>query len=150
MNRNALYQGAFFFYNVRKFPFRFETGQEIRYNTITFIDLTLTMQTLDTDWTDTEKNVARTAFNKAYERELSGLMQAVREGSNQIEKPDDLWRLHDLLSAKRHEIDGKYDYRYSALMFVFAGLVKEGWLSIDELSGLQSNKIAKIVALSRM
>jgi Photoprotection regulator fluorescence recovery protein len=108
------------------------------------------MQALDTDWTDIEKNVAQTAFNRAYERELTGLMQAVREGSNQIEKPDDLWRLHDLLSAKRHEIDGKYDNRYSALMFVFAGLVKEGWLSIDELNGLDGNKIAKIVALSRM
>jgi Photoprotection regulator fluorescence recovery protein len=108
------------------------------------------MQALDTDWSDIEKNVAQTAFNKAYERELSGLMQTVRESSNQIEKPEDLWLLHDLLSAKRHEIDGKYDYRYPALMFVFAGLVKEGWISIEELNGLQSEKIAKIVALSRM
>jgi Photoprotection regulator fluorescence recovery protein len=108
------------------------------------------MQALNTDWSDTEKNVAQTAFNKAYERELGGLMQAVREGSTQIEKPEDLWRLHDLLSAKRHEIDGKYDYRYSALMFVFAGLVKEGWLTIEELDGLENNKLAKIVALSRM
>jgi hypothetical protein len=108
------------------------------------------MQALETDWSDTEKNVARTAFDKAYERELAGLMQTVREYSVQIEKSDDLWRLHDLLSAKRHEIDGKYDYRYSALMFVFAGLVKEGWLTIEELHGLESTKLAKIAALSRM
>jgi Photoprotection regulator fluorescence recovery protein len=108
------------------------------------------MQALDTNWSDTEKKVARTAFDKAYERELDGLMQTVREGSTQIEKPEDLWRLHDLLSAKRHEIDGKYDYRYSALMFVFAGLVKEGWLTIEELHGLESSKLAKITALSRM
>jgi Photoprotection regulator fluorescence recovery protein len=108
------------------------------------------MQALNTDWSDVEKNVAQTAFNKAYERELGGLMQTVREGSTQIEKPEDLWRLHDLLSAKRHEIDGKYDYRYSALMFVFAGLVKEGWLTIEELDGLESSKLAKIAALSRM
>jgi hypothetical protein len=108
------------------------------------------MQALDTDWSDTEKNVARNAFDKAYERELNSLMQSVREGSAHIEKPEDLWRLHDLLSAKRHEIDGKYDYRYSALMIVFAGLVKEGWLTIEELSGLESQKLAKITALSRM
>jgi hypothetical protein len=108
------------------------------------------MQALDIDWSDTEKNVARSAFDKAYERELSGLMQAVREGSTQIEHPEDLWRLHDLLSAKRHEIDGKYDYRYSSLMFVFAGLVKEGWLTIEELNGLESTKLAKITALARM
>jgi Photoprotection regulator fluorescence recovery protein len=108
------------------------------------------MQALDTSWSDTEKKVARSAFDKAYERELNGLMQTVREGSTQIEHPEDLWRLHDLLSAKRHEIDGKYDYRYSALMFVFAGLVKEGWLTIEELNGLESTKLAKIAALSRM
>jgi hypothetical protein len=58
--------------------------------------------------------------------------------------------LHDFLSARRHEIDGKYDYRYSVLIFVFAGLVKEGWLNIDELEGLQKDKLTKVAALARM
>jgi hypothetical protein len=61
-----------------------------------------------------------------------------------------MWHLHDFLSARRHEVDGKYDYRYSMLIFIFARLVKEGWLHLNELEGLDKSKIAKIAALSRM
>ncbi|NJM74095.1 MAG: hypothetical protein HC862_30640, partial [Scytonema sp. RU_4_4] len=53
----------------------------------------------------------------------------------------DLWRLHDFLSARRHEVEGKYDYQYSVLLFVFAGLVKEGWLHLTELEGLDKDKL---------
>ena len=60
--------------------------------------------------------------------------------------PDDrvIWNLHDYLDAKRREIDRKYDYRYSALMFVFPRLVGEGWLKVDELFGIGSEKVAVI------
>jgi Photoprotection regulator fluorescence recovery protein len=115
---------------------------------MTAIELTLKMQATDTDWTETEKNVAQTAFTTAYEREIGTLIQAVRDV--EITKSDDLWHLNDLLSSKRHEMDGKYDYRYPSLLFVFAGLVKEGWLNLDELSGLHADKLAKISALARM
>jgi Photoprotection regulator fluorescence recovery protein len=59
-------------------------------------------------------------------------------------------RLHNFLSTKRHEIDGKYDYNYSVLVFVFATLIKQGWLHLDELKGLEQDKITKITSLSRM
>lgn len=62
----------------------------------------------------------------------------------------ELWQLHDFLSAKRHEIEGKYDYQYSVLLFVFAGLVKEGWLHLNELQGLDKDKLSKVAVLSRM
>ncbi|WP_245912501.1 hypothetical protein [Brunnivagina elsteri] len=62
----------------------------------------------------------------------------------------DVWRLNDFLSAKRHEVDGKYDFRYPYLIVVFARLVKEGWLQPQELEGLDPSKRAKIAALSRM
>jgi hypothetical protein len=106
------------------------------------------MQAIDTDWTEAEKNVAETAFKTAYEREISALIQTVREC--EITESDDLWRLHDLLSSKRYEMDGKYDFRYPSLLFVFAGLIKEGLLTIEELDGLHANKLAKITALARM
>jgi Photoprotection regulator fluorescence recovery protein len=106
------------------------------------------MQAIDTDWTEAEKNVAETAFKTAYEREIGALIQTVREC--EINESDDLWRLHDLLSSKRYEMDGKYDFRYPSLLFVFAGLIKEGLLSLEELNGLHANKLAKITALSRM
>lgn len=49
---------------------------------------------------------------------------------------------------KRREIDGKYDYRYSQLVLVFGRLLNEGWLEIDDLEGLDEDKITKIKLLT--
>ncbi|MBN1223805.1 MAG: hypothetical protein JXB23_11195 [Candidatus Aminicenantes bacterium] len=40
--------------------------------------------------------------------------------------------------------DDKYDYRYSRLIFVYGRLLKEGWLNINELEGLDDDKMTKI------
>jgi hypothetical protein len=108
------------------------------------------MQVSDVEWSKTEQEIAQEAFEKAYQREIKALIEEVREQASEIAQIDDMWRLHDFLSARRHEVDGKYDYRYSVLVFIFARLVKEGWLQINELEGLDKTKIAKIGALSRM
>lgn len=108
------------------------------------------MQSTDINWSQTEQEIAQLAFNKAYERELAAVIQAVREKASTIVEPQDMWKLHDFLSAKRHEVDGKYDNRYPSLVFVFAQLVKEGWLNLSELEGLDTAKLAKVAALSRM
>ncbi len=101
-------------------------------------------------WSIIEENVAQEAFNKAYQREITTLIEEVRERASTIAEINDMWLLHDFLSARRHDIDGKYEYRNSVLIFVFARLVKEGWLKIDELEGLDGDKLAKIAALARM
>jgi hypothetical protein len=108
------------------------------------------MQVSDAEWSKSEKNIAQTAFRQAYERETTALIKEVREKAGAIATLDDVWQLHDFLSAKRHEIDGKYDYRYSVLIFVFATLVREGWLHLDELEGMSADKLTKIAALTRM
>lgn len=102
------------------------------------------------DWSKTEKQVAQVAFEKAYDREVNALIAEVREKATAIAEIEDIWRLHNFLSARRHEIDGKYDDRESVLIFVFAGLIKEGWLHMNELEGLESDKLTKVTALSRM
>ncbi|HAC63329.1 MAG TPA: hypothetical protein DCF68_07245 [Cyanothece sp. UBA12306] len=102
------------------------------------------------NWSENEKKAADEIFKRAYEREINSLIEEVRQKAIDTAEIDDLWRLHDFLSARRHEIDGKYDYRYSVLIFVFARLLKEGWLSLDELKALEPNKLAKINALARM
>ena len=104
----------------------------------------------ETSWSETEKKIAREAFERAYERETNALIEKVREKASAIAELDEVWGLHDFLSAKRHDIDGKYDYRYSVLIFVLAGLLKEGWLQIDELKGLEQDKLAKVAAMARM
>jgi len=108
------------------------------------------MQVSEAEWNDVEKKIARTAFEQAYTREVEALLKQVREQTKTLVKLSDLWQLHDFLSARRHEVDGKYDYQYSALLFVFAGLVKEGWLHVSELEGLNKDKLAKITSLARM
>ena len=108
------------------------------------------MQVSNSEWTDSEKKIAETAFNQAYKREIDALLKQVREQASTIVELNDLWRLHDFLSARRHEIEGKYDYQYSAMLFIFAELVKEGWLHLSELEGLDQAKLSKVTALARM
>lgn len=108
------------------------------------------MQASEAKWTDLEKKIARTAFDKAYKREVEALLKQVREEAEAIAEVKDIWRLHDFLSAKRHEMEGKYDYHYSTLIFIFAGLLKEGWLQMSDLEGLDRDKLAKVAALARM
>jgi hypothetical protein len=107
------------------------------------------MQLSAGEWTSAEQQIAKAAFDKAYQRELEGLMEAVRSQAATITQVEDVWGLHDFLSAKRHEIDGKYDYQDTALIFVFAELVKDGLLQLDELAGLETSKLTKIAALAR-
>lgn len=106
------------------------------------------MQEFESGWTATEKTIAKAAFETAHKREVIALLKQVRTEVNEIVELEDLWRLHDFLSAKRHEIDGKYDYNYSVLLFVFAELVRDGWLQLDELKDLDKDKLAKIAALT--
>ncbi|MBD2436206.1 hypothetical protein [Nostoc sp. FACHB-110] len=108
------------------------------------------MQASEAEWTEIEKKIARTAFEQAYRREIEALLQQVQQEASTLVELNDLWRLHDFLSAKRHEVEGKYDYQYSILLFVFAGLVKEGWLHLNELEGLDKDKLSKVAVLSRM
>jgi Photoprotection regulator fluorescence recovery protein len=108
------------------------------------------MHVANVEWTETEQVVARQAFDKAQCREIEALILSVRHQAAAIAVPEDMWRLHDFLSTQRHEVDGKYDYRYAGLVFVFARLVKEGWLQVNELEGLSTDKLAKVSALSRM
>lgn len=108
------------------------------------------MQVNTIDWTKTEEQVAKEALKKAYQRETNYLIQQVRDNASKVTEIDDLWRIHDFLSARRHDIDGKYDYRDSMCLFAFSQLIKEGWLNWDDLEGLSKDKLTKVSALTRM
>ena len=101
----------------------------------------------DFKWSKTEKKIARAAFEKAYQRECSDLIEKIRTKAGEITEPDNMWRFHDFLTEKREEIDEKYDYRYSVLILVFARLVNDGWLDFNDLKGLADNKIDRIESL---
>jgi hypothetical protein len=95
-------------------------------------------------WSKKEKAVARRAFEGAYEKECKDLIERIQMRANEAKDPADIWRLNDFLKKKIKEIEGKYDYRYSMLIFVFARLMKEGWITVEEIEGLNEDKIAKI------
>jgi len=99
-------------------------------------------------WSKGEKNVARRAFERAYERECAALIEEVRQRAGRLTGAEDLWELHEYLTRQRKAVDEKYDFRYSVLLFVLARLVGDGWLEESELAGLSEDKLAKIRYLS--
>jgi hypothetical protein len=101
-------------------------------------------------WTTTEIEISQRVLNKAYERETETLVTQVRHKINNMTDIEQLWQVHDILSAKRYDLDGKYDARESMLIFTFAQLLKEGWISLEELHGLDQAKLAKVSSLSKM
>ncbi|MBL1210838.1 hypothetical protein [Geminocystis sp. GBBB08] len=101
-------------------------------------------------WTTIEIEISQRLLNKAYQRETETLVTEVRHKINNLTDMEQLWQIHDILSAKRYDLDGKYDAREPMLIFTFAQLLKEGWISLEELHGLNQAKLAKISSLSKM
>lgn len=100
-------------------------------------------------WTESEQGVARSAFSRAYERAVQLLVEQVQSRAAALHSAETLWQLHDFLSIQRHTMEGRFDFRLEGILFVFASLVKESLLDMDELTGLDSEKLAKIAAMSR-
>ena len=100
-------------------------------------------------WSERETSIAREAFERAYARAIDNLVLAVRTRSAALSSAETIWDLHDFLSIERHTMEGRFDFRLEGLLFVFASLVKDDLLQLEELSGLDSDKLAKIAAMSR-
>jgi len=99
-------------------------------------------------WSKSQKKHARELFDLALEREYKALMEEIN--AFQVESRDEVWELRDRLNSKAKEMDRKYDYRYSQLIFVFAQLLREGYLTEDELCVLgeeKSDEIKKIAGI---
>lgn len=105
---------------------------------------------IESQWTAQEKEIAKTALINAQTREVEAIIQVVQEQARAVESIEDLWRLNDFLSARRFDIDGKYDDREEEILFALAKLTKEGWLQPQDIEGLASAKRSKISALTRV
>jgi hypothetical protein len=95
-------------------------------------------------WSAGEKKAACAAFDLALAREMKSIRQKAEAILQNSREDRAVWQLHDFLSEKRREIDQKYDYRYSVLMWVFSRLVSEGWLTEGELSGIGAENVEVI------
>src|ERR1022692_4401261 len=80
----------------------------------------------DPIWAESEKAIARKAFDAALGRELHEVIQETKRKVNQINESADLWELEHYLTQRRKELDRKYDYRYSELTNLFGRLLHEG------------------------
>lgn len=107
------------------------------------------IETMLEGWTEPEQAVARDAFDRAYGRAVDQLVASVQARAASLSSAENVWQLHDFLSIERHTIEGRFDFRLDGILFVFASLVKESLLQIDELAGLDAEKLAKISAMSR-
>ncbi|WP_081699682.1 hypothetical protein [Picosynechococcus sp. NKBG15041c] len=110
----------------------------------------LTMPTVNTQWSLQEEAIAKTAFDLSYRREIAAVMAEAKRQADEAQEPADLWQLNDFLSARRHYLDGKYDFSPESLVFTFAQLIKEGWLELQELDGISAEKLSKIRILTLM
>ena len=98
----------------------------------------------DLKWSESEKKIARRAFQAALTAELAEVMVDFKARAAAAAVPGDLWSIEEHLSRRRCEIDKKYDYRYSQLIRVFGRLLREGRIQEAQLVGLSEEKLSFI------
>ncbi len=103
-----------------------------------------------TGWSTEEKQIAEKVIQQTYQKEVALVINHVRQTVTNLTEIDELWQVHDFLSAKRYDLDGKYDARESMLVFTFAQLIKENLIELKDLDGLGKDKLAKISSLAKM
>ncbi|MCC2670270.1 MAG: uncharacterized protein K0Q72_2741 [Armatimonadetes bacterium] len=102
----------------------------------------------DFHWSEGEKKIARAAYQAALAREEAALIEETRRRAAEITTIQQVWKLHSYLERQRKAIDAKYDFRYSVIILLFVRLLAEGWLTQDDLVGLNEEKLAAIQLLS--
>ena len=95
-------------------------------------------------WSESEKRLSRRVYDAALEAELAEVMAEFKSRATAVRMPEEMWALEAYLAQRRREIDGKYDYRYSQLLFVFGRLVREGRVKIEQLEGFSEEKLSFI------
>jgi hypothetical protein len=102
----------------------------------------------DLKWSTGEKKIAQAAFDAAQDRERRSIRLEIEGMLQRAENHRVIWDIHDYLNEKRRELDQKYDYRYSQLIMVFGILLRQGWLSENDLAGLSAEKLEAIRRIS--
>ena len=94
----------------------------------------------DLKWSPDEKKVAHAAFEAALSRERASIRRDIEAMLRDPNDGAEIWEIRDFLNGKARELDQKYDFRYSVLIGVFARLLAEGWVTLDDLEGLDMTK----------
>ncbi len=100
-------------------------------------------------WSPAEKAVARRAYDEALEVVRAGIMAEVKRRAAAAETMKEIWALEGYLQDARRQIDLMFDYRYSQLILVFAGLINNGYIDEARLDGLAEDKREAIRGMIR-
>jgi hypothetical protein len=98
----------------------------------------------DQRWSNSERKIARRAFEYALKQELQEVMQKVKEMAAEIKDPSKLWELEKYLTERRKDINRRYEFRESKLSLVFGTLLHEGRITEEQLRGLGEDKLKKV------
>src|SRR5882757_8307423 len=98
----------------------------------------------DETWAPSEKKLARIAFDKAFERQCTAIIQEVRRMLETTTAPSDIFRVHEYLTEQKRIVDRVYDYRYSRLLDVFGRLLSDGWLREATLTVSNQRRLPKL------
>ena len=95
-------------------------------------------------WSESEKTIARTAFDAALGQELHELIRETKQMARVIQKSSDLWDLEHHLTQRRKDIDRKYESRSSRRIDVLGRLLYENRINEEDLRGLSEEKMKSI------
>jgi hypothetical protein len=107
---------------------------------------TLTVQ----DWSVRELEVVHVLFTRARLRDQERLIKELRQKMNLIDQIDEVWQLHDYLSIRRHQFEGKSQFKLESILFDLAEFLRDGLLKDSDLEELAPGKQAKIRSLAHM
>ena len=65
------------------------------------------MNLREMNWSKAEKETARQAFARAYRKECGVIVAKIRDITETASEPEDLWRIHDLLTRERKQTDAE-------------------------------------------
>lgn len=91
-------------------------------------------------WSASEKKIARKAFDAALDAALAEVMAEFKQRAAAATTPEEMWQVEDYLQKQRRMIAETFDYRYSQLPLVFAGLIRKGLLDERLIAGLSEDK----------
>ncbi len=99
-------------------------------------------------WSKSEKEIARCVFDRALIEEKDKFIAQFKSRTSRIDDVSQIWEVVEWAERKARYIDTTYRYRYSQLITVFAHLIAERKVNLEELQGLSPDKIESIKRFS--
>ena len=94
----------------------------------------------DIKWSESEKKVARRAFDAALNRECMAIMERLKALAAKAESPKDIWAIEEYLTEQRRAIDREVRLPLLATHIRIGRLLREKWLEEEDIAGLREEK----------